>query len=175
MSLYQQQKADHPPIEALIEKHLSGAHRRQALQFLAFMRENRMSPQWGSSNSYNFSSKGRRVCILKLQEDGWQLWMNTQYNEDFNRCFSSESEETRQFLRDTLVYCYGCGSCKPGIDIDILGYPVKGGCLNPVIRLENPDENKLALARKLALLRKQAISEGKAPRVTYIAKSKRPS
>ena len=37
MSLYQQQKADHPPIEALIEKHLSGARRRQALQFLAFM------------------------------------------------------------------------------------------------------------------------------------------
>lgn len=173
MSTYQQQKQHHPPIEALIEEHLSGSRREQALQFVAFMRENRMSPQWGSSNSYNFSSKGRRVCILKLLGDGWQLWLNTQYNEDFNRCFALESEETRKFLLGTLVYCYGCGSCKPGINIDILGYPVKGGCLNPVIRLENPDEGKLALAYKLALLRQQAIREGKAPRVTYIAKSKR--
>ena len=173
MSRYQEQKKTKPPIEALAEALLLEALKADLLDFVSFLRENRMSPQWGSTHSYNLSCKNRRVCIIKIAENQYQLWLNTQYNEDFNECLGGEDEKAKQYLRNHITYCFGCGTCKPGWDGDILGTEIKGACFNPVIRMVNPEKWQLDLARKLVLLRKKAICEGKAPRVTYIAASKR--
>ncbi len=132
-----------------------------------------MSPQWGSTNSYNLSYKGRRVCIIKIGENSYQIWLNTQYNEDFNEYFQEEDDSTKDYLLSKIIYCFGCGSCKPGLDIDILGVEIKNACFNPIIRMENPDAVHLELAKKLVLLRRKAIHEGKAPPITYISMKKR--
>ena len=42
-----------------------------------------------------------------------------------------------------------------------------------VIRMKNPNEEMVDLVRKLVLLRKLAIQEEKAPKVTYISVKKR--
>lgn len=173
MSAYQEQKRTKPPIDVLAQAYLTGETQAKLLAFVAFLRENRMTPQWGSTNSYNLSFKNRRVCIIKIEKDSYQLWLNTQYNDDFDACFREEDEETRQYLRDRIQYCWGCGGCKPGIDREILGVACKGACFNPVLRMTCPDEKQLELARHLVLLRRAAIREGKAPRVTYMAASKR--
>ena len=173
MSEYQEQKKTKPSIEESIEKYLQSNKRDNAIRFVSFLRENKMAPQWGSTNSYNVSYKNRRVCIVKINESGFHIWVNTQYNEDFNHCFSEESDAVKSYLVASIIYCFGCGSCKPGIDIEILGRQIKGACFNPVIRMENPSEEKIILAQKLILLRKQAIKEGKAPKVTYISMKKR--
>lgn len=173
MSEYQQQKKAKPPIEETIDRYLTGEKKVRALAFVTFLRENKMSPQWGSTDSYNVSHKNRRVCILKFGENGFQIWANTQYNEDFNAGFEEESEENKAFLRSTIVHCFGCGSCKPGLGMEILGQQVTDACYNPVIRLADPDGERLELAKKLVLLRRQAIRQGKAPKVTYIAAGKR--
>ena len=173
MAKYLEEKKRKPSIDETIEKYLEGKSKEDAHAFVSFMRDNRMAPQWGSINSYNCSYKSRRVCIIKVNENGYQIWVNTQYNEEFNSCFAEESEENKKFLLSTITYCFGCGSCKPGLDIELLGVQLKSVCFNPVIRLENPDDIKFRLARKLVLLRKQAIHEGKAPKITYISKKKR--
>lgn len=173
VSEYQEQKKVKPAIEETVNKHLDGKLKNDLLDFVFFLRDNKMSPQWGSTNSYNLSYKGRRVCIIKIAEKSYQIWLNTQYNEDFNKCFSEDTEENKKFLIDSIIYCFGCGSCKPGLDIDILDVSLKGVCFNPVIRMENPDERQIELAKKLVLLRRQAIYEGKAPKVTYISQHKR--
>jgi hypothetical protein len=54
-----------------------------------------------------------------------------------------------------------------------LGQELTNVCYNPVIRIVNPDEKLLELAKQLVLMRRTAISEGKAPKVTYIAINKR--
>lgn len=132
-----------------------------------------MSPQWGAINSYNLSYKGRRVCILKVNDDIFEIRVNTQYNQDFNDCFADAGQETKTLLEQSMTFCHGCGSCKPGLDMTILGKAYHNACYNPVIQLVNPDDLQLDLACKLVMLRRKAIAEGKAPAVTYIAKSKR--
>lgn len=173
MSEYQAQKKTKPPIQELADRFLTGALKQDVLRFVAFLRENRLSPQWASTHSYKASCKSRGVCIIKLGENGYQLWINTQYDEEFSHCFADESERVKTFLLEHMVHCYGCGSCKPGLCLDVLGVPQANVCLHPVIRLENPDAEFLGLAKKLVLLRKQAIQAGKAPKVSYIAISKR--
>jgi len=173
MSEYQEQKKTKPSIEEIIDKYLQADEKKNVLRFVSFLRENKMAPQWGSTNSYNVSYKNRRVCIVKINESGFHIWVNTQYNEDFCNYLSEESYVVKAYLLSTITYCFGCGSCKPGLDIEILGEQFKGACYNPVIRMENPDEEKIELAQKLVLLRKQAIKEGKAPAITYISIKKR--
>ncbi len=173
MSEYEKQKQNKPLINDLINENLSGKLKEDAHNIVMFLRDNQMSPQWGAKNSYNTSYKSRRVCIMKINKDGFELRINTQYNEDFNDFFSDKNEHIRSFLLDNVTYCFGCGSCKPGHDIVILGKELKNACLNPVIRLEYPNEMLLDLAKELVLLRRKAIYEGKAPKVTYIAMHKR--
>lgn len=173
MSEYQKQKKTKPPIEELVGNSLAEPLKGDILNFVNFLRENKLSPQWASTNSYKASYKSRGVCIIKLTENSYQIWINTQYNEDFNSCFSEADEHVKKFLLDSMVYCFGCGSCKPGLSLDILGVPQINACYNPVIRMKNPDNEFLELAKRLVLLRKQAIRDGKAPKVTYIAMSKR--
>lgn len=172
MSEYQRQRREKPSVDAAVA-HLPEDMRAEAADFVAFLRENHMSPQWGSTNSWNVSHKGRRVCIIKVQEGAWQIWLNTQYNDAFDARFDSVPEGWRAYLRERIPRCYGCGSCKPGLTRVILGEMREGTCMNPVIRMENPDEVLLGLARELVLLRKEAIAAGEAPQVTYIAMSKR--
>lgn len=173
MSEYEEQKKDKPDIDELIERLLRGRQREAAVDFVTFLRSNKMSPRWGAINSYNLGYKGRRVCIIKIAENHFELRINTQYNEQFNSCFSEESEQIRQYLRDSVTYCFGCGECKPGVTMELLGVTVENACMNPVIKMENPDDEKLAPARRLVLLRREMIAEGKAPRVTYISVKKR--
>lgn len=132
-----------------------------------------MSLQWASTNSYSVSFRNRRVCIIKLAPNSFQLWLNTQYNDDFNVCFAHANEADKAFLLANVITCFGCGTCKPGLNIDILDTPFHNACCTPVIRLINPKEEQLTLARQLVMLRRQAIRDGKAPKVTYIAMSRR--
>lgn len=125
MSEYQVQRKEKPSILKIAEKHLVGQAKEQLLDFVSFLKENNMSPQWGSTNSYNLSYKGRRVCIIKIAENSYQIWLNTQYNEDFNEYFQEEDDRTKDYLLSKIIYCFGCGSCKPGLDIDILGAAIE--------------------------------------------------
>ena len=173
MAEYEDQKKAKPSLEQTLECCKNDTMKEETLEFAQFLLSNKMKPQWGAKNSYNVSFKSRRVCIIKINENGFEIRANTQYNDDFNECFSGESESMKKLLLDSVTYCFGCGTCKPGLDVEMLGKKLTGACFNPVIKFENPDREQLELAKKLVLLRKKAIAEDKAPRVTYIAMSKR--
>lgn len=173
MSEYQRQKKEKPSVLTMAEQLLESTIKEDLLSFVSFLKEQQMSPQWASTNSYSVSFRNRRVCIIKLAPNSFQLWLNTQYNDDFNACFAQANEADKAFLLANVITCFGCGTCKPGLNIHILGTPFYNACYNPVIRIINPNEEQLSLARQLVLLRRQAIRDGKAPKVTYLAMSKR--
>jgi hypothetical protein len=172
-SKYEQQKKIKPLIEDRINSYIEGRLRNDVTEFVSFLRENKMSPQWASTDSYAVSYKSRRVCIIKIKNGEWSLWLNTQYNDDFNVCFSGVKDEMQRILLDNIVYCQHCGKCAPGLNITILGRQLQNACYCPVIRLNNPSQTELDCARKLVILRKAAIAENKAPKVMYVAMSKR--
>ena len=172
-SKFEEQKETKPPIEAMINNYLSGKLKADAMDFVNFLRANKMTPQWASTNSYALSYKSRRVCIIKINEGELALWLNTQYDDEFNACFAGEPEDMKNILLDRLVYCQSCGKCAPGHNASILGKQILKACYCPVIRLTNPNETELDCAKKLVLLRKTAIADNRAPKVMYVAMSKR--
>lgn len=172
-SKYEEQKETKPRIEDMVNNYLYGQLKNDAIDFVNFLKTNKLSPQWASTNSYALSYKSRRVCIIKINEEEWTLWLNTQYNDEFNACFAGEQEDMQKILLSQLVYCHSCGKCAPGHNITILGKKTQNACYCPVIRLTNPNQLELNCAKKLVLLRKTAIAENKDPKVMYVAMSKR--
>lgn len=173
VSKYEQQKKMKPLIEDIIDSYLKGQLRDDAIEFVNFLRANKMSPQWASTDSYALSYKSRRVCIIKINDGEWSLWLSTQYNDDLNVCFSGEKEDTQKIVLNNIIYCQYCGKCAPGLNITILGKQLQNACYCPVIRLQNPNQTELDCAKKLVILRKAAINENKASKVMYVAMSKR--
>ena len=50
MSLYQVQKEINPKVEDVISDYLDGEMKRIALDFIAFLRTNKMNPAWTLTN-----------------------------------------------------------------------------------------------------------------------------
>ena len=56
-----------------MSEYLDGAEKQNALDFAAYCRANKMTPQWQSTNRWRFQHKGKRVCIVRLWDDSWSI------------------------------------------------------------------------------------------------------
>ena len=65
-SLYKEQKANKPKVEDIIPNWLDGDMKNNALDFVTWLRVNKMSPTWASANSWKVSYKSKGVCYIKL-------------------------------------------------------------------------------------------------------------
>ena len=59
---FKEQKALKLKIEDEIPKFLDGEMKQSALDFIAYMRANKMQPAWLSTNSWKANYKGQNIC-----------------------------------------------------------------------------------------------------------------
>jgi hypothetical protein len=74
-SLYQKQKAVKPKIEDVAGDFVTGDNLKNLQDFLGFLKDNKLTPQWQSSNSWKVSYKSKSVCYIRLndKEKYWSL------------------------------------------------------------------------------------------------------
>ena len=161
-------------IEDVINNSLKGKIKDNAINFLKFLKENKLSPQWSAINSYAFRTKKKTICLVNINNGEWLLRLYTQYDDELNTCFIDEKEEIRQVIMDRLVYCSGCGcTCAPGVNANILGKQVNHACYYPIIKITNPNLLEMECSKKLVVLRKTIIINGRDRSLTYIPIDKR--
>ena len=175
MSDYKEQKAAKPDIYDVIKACVKDDKKQDALDFADYIKSLRMKPQWASTNSWTLNYKSKRVGYIRVNEStgDWGLWLYSQYDEYFQELAIKESGEIQEFILNNIVYCYKCSRCAPGKDMILLGKDLKNICATPNIRLQNPNEEFREFAKKLIVLRRTAIENGRVPKVTYIAMKNR--
>ena len=62
----QQEKKTKPKLENLIPQYLDGDMKKIALDFIAYMRENKMAPSYRPSLRYKCNYKGKGICTISL-------------------------------------------------------------------------------------------------------------
>ncbi len=127
-SLYKKQKAIRPKLEDVLNQYLDGEIRQNALNFVAWLRANKMPPQWGSANSWSVSYKKIRVCYIKLENESWYI-CPSQYrngNEYFNDFISNNN--LKELVWASLKPCQNCLSCSPGINLTVSGREFNNIC-----------------------------------------------
>lgn len=149
-----------PQAEEEINTLLTGERQENALDFVAFVKSLRMTPQWTSANSWAVSYKGKRVCYIKLcireEENAWYIRPAVQYDDDL-RDFCQE-EHLEEIMLENVHYCVACGKCAPGKTVTFFERELKHVCSSPIdFEFHNPNAEAMECAKKLVEYRRVEI------------------
>ena len=165
------EKTAKPKIEDVIDHALTGSAQKNALDFVAFLRANKMSPRWASANSWAVSYRNQRICFIRvsgtaqyhhLEKGSWHI-NHVNYG---NTNLISYPDEWEQYIPDDQLkdmvwshvrYCKKCYNCKGTKTIIILGKQFDDVCHNWMF-MKNPDVDTLNCAKKIVIMRRQAIA-----------------
>ena len=176
---FKQQAKDKPKIEDVIPEFLDGENRKTALEFVAYLRENKMNPRWATHNVWKPLLKGKPICRIRLpkyeghfrdpkhsDKTAWmgswcvmlQLRMlNKNKFEEFNN-----DEGMKNFIWNNLYNCtpHCQGQCNPQNKIIIFGKELENRCGSALdnghLLIVNPDEIEMNYIKKLLELEIEA-------------------
>lgn len=185
-NLFTEQKKVKPMVEDMISELLEGEKRHIALDFVAYLRENRMPPTWASANSWKASYKNKGVCYIKLDQHGKNVWkVNpiTDHSKDYDAF--TDKENLREIIWKNVAYCTRChpNTCAPkgcadtfcGMRKVYWGREIDGVCRGGDTSFVNPDEQAIQCLKKMFAFKRQTIEGNAVPKVKYVAQKRRVS
>ena len=159
-----------PKIEDIIADVLDGDTLENALDFVEFLRANKLSPRWASLNAWAVSYKNQRVCYIRLfgtahyhnlEEGSWHInhvnYGQTDLERDENKRYISD-ERLKDMVWNNVRHCAKCYNCKPGNVVTVLGKRFDEVC-HSWLMMKNPDIDTINCAKEIILMRKQAIAD----------------
>ena len=172
ITLLSVQKIVKPKIENVIPEILKNNAKKTALDFVAYLRENKMNPAWTLHNAWKVTNKGNVLCYIRL---GWGFWRSRDSENGkwevtpyLNHISEYENNITNEGLQNivlnNLCFCKSCGNnCSGSIDKTILG-EIKNLCDGITtnrfpLPVANPDEADIGNIKRLLELEKQARIE----------------
>jgi len=158
-----------PQIEEVIPEYLIGDNQKRALEFIAFLRENKIKPVWAIQNGWKATYKGKVLYYIRLprygshfrnlkQSDGtgWEnSWVFTPYLHNLNAYEGQVIEQNlREFVLSGLHYCVPCAHRLCPAERTIFGSKIEnlcGGDLYGGMALwyVNPNESEIENLKKL--------------------------
>ena len=164
------EKTEKPKIEDVMSDVLSGDTLENALNLIAYLRENRINPQWSATNVWKISHKGFSVCFLRLYGSAEYhnlaagTWHIVPFIGDYEA--SSLSDELKEIVWANKKTCSPCGRCALKLD-KVFGREYDYACEKSIV-FTNPDPKDVECIKKLIELRRNAINDGKAQKHKYI-------
>lgn len=164
-SLYQKQKAVKPAVEDIIPEYLDGDMEKAALDFAAWLRENKLAPGWTLTNTWNVSCKGKKISLIGLGEEVWcnsKFWRVELRLLNMSEYVESISDEgVHNIIWNGIKYCTSCSGCAPGRDVTLFGKECIGLCHLPDVIVCDPDEETVESIKRLIELERKARVESK--------------
>ena len=155
-----------PKIEDLVPDYLNGDMKQSALNFIAYLRANRMQPVWQSTNTWRVNHKGQQICAVQLADSSWRVAPRiSRWNKLINSYNIYEKQLSEAGLKETVLaninYCRRCAHCGPGWRMDFFGKDYENVCHNVPVRYTDPDEAEIGCVKKVLALICQTIAEHK--------------
>jgi len=189
--LYQQQNPGKPVIEKVIPIVITdGAKQKLALDFVAWLRENKMQPKWrGLIQSWAWKAdyKGKTILGINISENGWDdhnetssswfvipffdlnKYTETIMNENWQSIIQNNQCNCVHKNRDgrTGVGCDPEKSCAGGMTKTVFGKDIEGLCCfggseNLNTRFYDPGETEIDCMKKLLELEQEARDRSEA-------------
>lgn len=161
---FEKQKASKPTIEAVVEQLLDGNFKKDFLQFLDWLKQEKIRFQWGSTNSFNANYRGKRVARISVGENHAGIIIHTAERDKFDGYLEGQSDEIINIFMDSISrVCNDCGGCSPGKSFYISGRHYERVCFGGLgshgLRYINPDDEQIETVKKLMNVRKDYITK----------------
>ena len=182
LSYNKQFQKERPAIRTIAARFMNEALCVQLEAFLLCLEESKMPLSIARCNTYQSNFKGKIVFRIEIangqgcSKDTYCVKVYTaddpcHFREDNRYDIQNKLEEYLSNLSyDMLDYsvkhlprCRGCGKCKPGVKLDVLGNSFPGICACDMyaVRFNNPNESDYEMIKKLIAARRQYIIESK--------------
>jgi len=164
-----------PRIEDFISSSdFDGGTKSALLGFAAYLRADKMPPQWAAINSWKFLYKKERIGYIRLIDGAWFFDYIIPKKEKDLELYRADlavdesfeeyaiGENLVAFIREKFKYCTGCtsvGHCSPK-SMTIFGEDYRGICWNGNLSFKNPNATDLERLKKLY----DYLKNGVAPR-----------
>jgi hypothetical protein len=153
-------------IENAVRDVLDGEQLKNTLDFIAFLRENKMNPANTSKNGWKISSKACVVCYIGLNPDTGDLWINPFIGEYEYNSLSDELKEIALARKKQGSPCSVCHvisgdgyNCSYKLKT-IFGKEYADACARSISFI-NPNADEFECIKKLVVLRKNTIKNGR--------------
>jgi len=178
------QKITKPNIEEILPYYLDGEALKSALDFIAYLRENKMKPSWTIHNAWKAVNKGKVLYYIRLpvysshfqrpNNPNWERsWCVTPFLMNLAKYENLITDEfDKKMVVDNLYgckpYCQGarCSAKNPETRITICGTEIVRHCHSSMLRnrslwVVNPDKNEIESIKKLLELEKKARADNR--------------
>ena len=158
-----------PKIEDVIPLIVIEDNQKNALDFVAWFRENKMSPGWsGVHNAWNANFKGKTICKISMEKDGrWYVRLYLINIEKYGNSIIREG--LQELIKKNLHYCEAyrepcLNPCKHAMkhNRQFFGEELKGICYDKIclggllVVFNNPDELVISGAKTLLEMEREA-------------------
>lgn len=172
-SFYQKQGKARPKLEDVLNDYLDGDNLKNALDFSAWLRANKMAPQYisgylsgGMGMAWSViygkkDGKANRVCHIKLYNDSWHICPSGDYYDDFANDFELETIITSNLNPCTGIETRCTHMCNLGMGhtMTFFGKDFDKLCGGFTIRLRNLDGTVLEKIKKVIESRNNNIAK----------------
>ena len=142
-----------------INEFLTGETLKNALDFMAFLKENEMI---AGGHHGEVSYKNNSMCFLYFGTGlefpaPWTVYIEGDYNAIYNDF--AVDERVKEIAWANIHSCGSCGGCRPGKTVSIFGKEFKNVCCNAQLAFCKPVIETLDCIEKILKMRKREILE----------------
>ena len=165
-------KSPKPKLEDALNELVNGDVLKNALDFVAYLRANKMSPAWTTPNSWKVSCKGKGVCYIKigpmpghhrLENGSWLINFHGSFARDYEPFFASEKLKKNAWAN--IKHCWKCNEdCvaeKKWVRAPVLGKEFDNVCKNIRVVMTNPNAETVECAKALVEKSRDDIMNGR--------------
>ena len=158
------EKTVKPKVEDVIHDSVNEDHQKAALDFVGFIKANKMTPAWASQNSWKVNYKGNVLCYIRtagtahyhnLDDGSWHISFAVYSDFVYDVAVPSESIK---IIWDKLKHCVRCGNCIPSNHLTINGKEFDNVCHQWLV-IKNPDNEVIETMKKLVEAIRHSISD----------------
>jgi len=177
LSYNKQFQKERPDIRTLASRFMNETLCTQLELFLLYIEENKMPLSITRCNTYQSNFKGKIVFRIEIAngqacmrdkyavrvytagDPGFYSDDNTVTQNEINEYLTPLGDEMADYFIKHLPRCRGCGKCKPGVKLEVLGQSIAGVCAcdKYAMRVNNPGETDYVMIKKFIASRKQFI------------------
>ena len=159
---FTEQKLIKPKIVDIIDECLTGEMKQSALDFVAYVTTMKMPPRWSNRNAWVVNFKGKGVCKITMQENGWFIRPSAIDDSDDALMMFCVENKLEEVLWDNIYHCRGCrkspADCMQKTKT-VLGKEFKAVCSCVLFQFHNPNSAAIKCIKQLVDFRMASTAQ----------------
>lgn len=167
MSEYKKQKAVKPKVEDVAVEILDNDKLQNLLNFIKYLKDNKLTPRWASANSWSIRYKNKGLCYVKIdnQKKFWNIRLERSFFDEYDKYITDD--DMKKFILGivTAPLCEN-RDCWKRINETIFGKTFDEVCRCWPFIVNNPDESAIEYLKELIVISKNIILDLTVPNNT---------